>query len=128
MKWLQLEKKESTFCYQITFSSDLFPWINLNQLFRRYFLLNVFLAIFLAFCTRVFLLVNYTDCKLRSLMISEIFWCCFFFGILLFLPSEVKQIITAWCCFSITPENIRKPLGFPMFSEGIEKQHQTVMG
>ena len=29
--------------------------------------------------------------------------------------------ITAWCCFSIPPENIRKPKGFLMFSEGIEK-------
>ena len=32
------------------------------------------------------------------------------------------------CCFSIPPENIRKALGFPMFSGGIEKQHRTVMG
>ena len=29
--------------------------------------------------------------------------------------------ITAWCCFSIPPENIRKPKGFLMFSGGIEK-------
>ena len=26
------------------------------------------------------------------------------------------------------PENIRKPLGFLMFSGGVEKQHQAVMG
>ena len=31
--------------------------------------------------------------------------------------------MTAQCCFSIPPENIRKPLGFLMFSGGIEKQH-----
>ena len=31
--------------------------------------------------------------------------------------------ITARCCFSIPPENIRKPL----VSGGIEKQHQAVM-
>ena len=31
-------------------------------------------------------------------------------------------------CFSIPPENIRKPKGFLMFSGGIEKQHRAVMG
>ena len=36
--------------------------------------------------------------------------------------------ITAWCCFSTPPENIRKPLGFLMISGGIEKQHRAVMG
>ena len=30
--------------------------------------------------------------------------------------------------FFIPPEKIRKPKGFLMFSEGIEKQHRTVMG
>ena len=30
-------------------------------------------------------------------------------------------------CFSIPPENIRKPLGFLMFSGSIEKQHWTIM-
>ena len=39
----------------------------------------------------------------------------------------VNQPITARCCFSIPPENIRKPVGF-LFSGGIEKQHQAVMG
>ena len=29
---------------------------------------------------------------------------------------------------SIPPENIRKPLGFLVFSGGIEKQHRAVMG
>ena len=32
------------------------------------------------------------------------------------------------CCFSIPPKNIRKPLGFMLFSGGIEKQHRAVMG
>ena len=36
--------------------------------------------------------------------------------------------MTARCCLSIPPENIRKPLGFLMFSGGIDKQHQAVMG
>ena len=35
--------------------------------------------------------------------------------------------ITAWCCFSIHPENIKKPLGIMMFSGGIEKQQRAVM-
>ena len=35
---------------------------------------------------------------------------------------------TAQCCFSITPENIQRPLGFLMFSGGIEKQQWAVMG
>ena len=30
--------------------------------------------------------------------------------------------------FFYTPENIRKTLGFLMFSGGIEKQHRAVMG
>ena len=30
------------------------------------------------------------------------------------------------CCLSIPPENIRKPLGFLMFSRGIDKQHRAV--
>ena len=32
------------------------------------------------------------------------------------------------CCFFIPPVNTRKHLGFLMFSEGIEKQHPSVMG
>ena len=36
--------------------------------------------------------------------------------------------IAAQCCFSIPPENIRKPKGFLTFSGGIEKQHRAVMG
>ena len=36
--------------------------------------------------------------------------------------------ITARCRFSIPSENIRKPKGFLIFSEGIEKQHRAVMG
>ena len=36
--------------------------------------------------------------------------------------------MTAQCCFFIASENIRKPLGFLMFSGAIEKQHWTVMG
>ena len=42
--------------------------------------------------------------------------------------SAAISPITAQCCFSITPENVRKPLGFLMFSGGIEKQHRAVMG
>ena len=38
------------------------------------------------------------------------------------------QPITTRCYFSIHLENIRKPKGFLMFSEGIEKQHRTEMG
>ena len=30
------------------------------------------------------------------------------------------------CCLSIPPENIRQPLGFLMFSRGIDKQHRAV--
>ena len=30
--------------------------------------------------------------------------------------------------FSIPPENIKKPLGFFIFSGGIEKQHRAVTG
>ena len=40
----------------------------------------------------------------------------------------MNQPITAQCCFSIPPENIKKPLGFLMFSGGIEKPHGAVMG
>ena len=36
--------------------------------------------------------------------------------------------IPARCCFSIPPENIRKPVGFLIFSVGIEKEHWVVMG
>ena len=39
-----------------------------------------------------------------------------------------SEPVTARCCVSIPPENIRKPLGFLMFSGGIEKQHRAVMG
>ena len=34
---------------------------------------------------------------------------------------------TARCCFSIPPENLRKPLGFLMFSVSINKQHRTFL-
>ena len=34
--------------------------------------------------------------------------------------------MTARCCLSILPENIRKPKGFLMFSGGIDKQHLAV--
>ena len=34
--------------------------------------------------------------------------------------------ITARCCFSILPENIRKPLGFLMFSRGMEKWYRVI--
>ena len=40
---------------------------------------------------------------------------------------QVAQPITARCCFSIPPENIRKPKGFIFFSGCIEKQHRAVM-
>ena len=40
---------------------------------------------------------------------------------------SIKKPITAWCGFSILPEN-RKPKDFLMFSGGIEKQHWAVMG
>ena len=36
--------------------------------------------------------------------------------------------IRARCCFSIPPENIRKPKSLLMFTGGIEKQHYVVMG
>ena len=36
--------------------------------------------------------------------------------------------ITAQCCLSKPPENIRKPKGFLKLSGGIEKQHGAVMG
>ena len=36
--------------------------------------------------------------------------------------------ITVRCCFPIPPENIRKPLGFLMFSGGIEKHDRAIMG
>ena len=42
--------------------------------------------------------------------------------------EKMSYSITAWCCFSIPPKNIRKSYGFLMFSGGIEKQHQAVMG
>ena len=45
--------------------------------------------------------------------------------------SYVKQrLLTHYrrCCFSIRTENIRKPKSFLIFSGGIEKQHQAVMG
>ena len=35
--------------------------------------------------------------------------------------SLKRKSFTARCCFSIPPENTRKPLGFLMFSGGIEK-------
>ena len=36
-------------------------------------------------------------------------------------------LITARCCSAITPENMRKSKDFLMFSEGIDKQHRTIM-
>ena len=36
--------------------------------------------------------------------------------------------MTARGCFPILPENIRKLLGFLIFSGGIEKQHRAAMG
>ena len=36
--------------------------------------------------------------------------------------------LSARCCFSISPENIRKPKGFLMFSGGKEKQYRAAMG
>ena len=36
--------------------------------------------------------------------------------------------ITARCYFSIPRENIRKPLGFQIFSGGIENQRWAVIG
>ena len=45
------------------------------------------------------------------------------------VSSNVRlQPITARSCLSIPPENIRKPKGFLLFSGGIDKQHQAVMG
>ena len=40
----------------------------------------------------------------------------------LFYKKHIVLPITAWCCFSIPPENVRKPKGFLMFSGDIEKQ------
>ena len=42
-------------------------------------------------------------------------------------PNRI-WLITAWCCLSIPPENTKKHLGFLMFSGGIDKQHQVLMG
>ena len=39
------------------------------------------------------------------------------------MKSSRQEAITAWFCLSIPPENINKPLGSPMFSGGIDKQH-----
>ena len=36
--------------------------------------------------------------------------------------------ITTRCYLSIPPESNRKPLGFRMFSRGIDKQHRATMG
>ena len=41
-------------------------------------------------------------------------------------PCSLRSVSSP-CCFSMPPENIRKPKGFLMFSGGIEKQHQAVM-
>ena len=39
------------------------------------------------------------------------------------MKSKRQEAITARFCLSIPPENIKKSLGFPMFSGGIDKQH-----
>ena len=45
------------------------------------------------------------------------------------MPSKSFNPLQPSVAFpSIPPENIRKPLDFLMFSEGIEKQHRAVMG
>ena len=51
----------------------------------------------------------------------------FVFDLSLLLQPQ-SQPITARCCFSMPPKNIRNPLGFLVFSGGIEKQHRAVMG
>ena len=50
------------------------------------------------------------------------------FYLLNLLLGKEDQPIIAWYCFSIPPENIREPKGFPMFSGDIEKQYRAVMG
>ena len=40
----------------------------------------------------------------------------------LFYKKHIVLPITAWCCFSIPPENIRKPKGFLMFSGDMVNQ------
>ena len=42
--------------------------------------------------------------------------------------AERGQPLTAWCCLSIHPENIRKPKGFLIFSGSRDKQHRAVRG
>ena len=44
------------------------------------------------------------------------------------IVDKANYFITARCCLSIPPENIKKPLGFLMFSRDIDKQNWTVMG
>ena len=39
----------------------------------------------------------------------------------------VFSLLQSGAAFLYPPENIRKPLGFLMFSEGIEKPHRAVM-
>ena len=46
---------------------------------------------------------------------------------IVWLSLILAKPIAPRCCFSIPPENIRKPVG-RMFSGGIEKQHRGVMG
>ena len=45
----------------------------------------------------------------------------------LFSVDKANQLITARRCLSIPPENIKKPLGFLMFSRDIDQQNRAVM-
>ena len=41
---------------------------------------------------------------------------------------QLNEPISSQCTLSLSPENIRKPYGFLMFSEGKEKVHWEQMG
>ena len=50
-------------------------------------------------------------------------------GVAFLYPWKLQKTFRFFALgFSIPPENIKKPLGFFIFSGGIEKQHRAVTG
>ena len=91
--------------------------------------------------------INNKNIQMKSITFSGVYIVNFDHISLVFLFAAFQQVNISWVvfkalhkkrnfplthyspvCFSILPENIRKPLGFLIFSGGIEKQHRAVMG
>ena len=77
-------------------------------------------------CAHILCLVSFYINRFRHLKLTQ--RSAAFLEQRLWGPNVSLLTHTAWCWLSIPPENIRKPKGFLMFSEGIDKQYWAVMG